>query len=59
MNLNMPKGTPLQWFIFVVAVGLVSYVPVTRFYLFLHDKSWNNMPQDANSTQNTDIIPEH
>jgi hypothetical protein len=48
----------IQWILFITAIGLISYVPLARIYLFFNDQSWGGVPQSQNSTKDTSIKPE-
>jgi hypothetical protein len=54
----VPEGNVFQWIALIVAVALVSYVPVLRIYLFATGMTWGNLPQDANTTKNTAVVEE-
>jgi hypothetical protein len=54
----VPEGTIFQRFALIIAITLVSYVPVMRIYLYATDKTWGNLPQDANTTKNTALVEE-
>jgi hypothetical protein len=54
----VPKGNIFQWFALIIAIVLVSYVPVMRIYLYVIDKTWGNLPQDSNTTKNTAVVEE-
>lgn len=54
----IPEGNILQWIALIIAISLVSYAPVMRIYLFATDMTWGNLPQDANTTENTAIVHE-
>jgi hypothetical protein len=54
----VPEGSILQWVALIIAIALVSYAPVMRIYLYVIDKTWGNLPQDANTTKNTAVVEE-
>lgn len=54
----VPEGNIFQWTAVILAIALVSYVPVLRIYLFATGMTWGNLPQDANTTKNTAVVEE-
>lgn len=54
----VPEGNVFQWIALIVAIALVSYAPIMRIYLYATDKTWGNLPQDANTTKNTAVVEE-